>query len=165
MKAPQLSWRKPLLPASHVFFCTYSMRAWIRTCTSAHRWTHSWGVFFFLLKANKDMFDTLLCSPKVILESPCYNTQTSHVFFTEWVCNQLPTEGHWGCFSPELFSILLLRNERKYSGTLESPHQNFLSVPPSQAPSLLHGEWILYFWCQWLEAQITGRWLPQREVL
>ena len=79
--------------------------------------------FFFLLKANKDMFDTLLCSPKVILENPCYNTQTSHVFFTEWVCNQLPTEGHWGCFSPELFSILLLRNERKYSGTLESPHQ------------------------------------------
>ena len=128
--------------------------------------------FFFLLKGNKDMFNTLLCSPKVILESPLLQHRPPMSFSQQRtmslpgrVCNQLPTEGHWGCFSPELFSILLLRNERKHSGTLEPPHQRISYQYLHPRPPLLRGEWTLYFWCQWLEAQITGRWLPQHEVL
>lgn len=59
--------------------------------------------FFFLLKANKDMFDAVLCSPKVILESSLlHTTHRAPVFFSqqhtmslpEWVCNQFPMEEH-----------------------------------------------------------------------
>lgn len=115
---------------------------------------------FFSLKANKEMFDVLLCSPTVILESSRYDRppmffsqQHTHVFTRMGVISSLwrNTEvvSPLSCF---LFHFYRMKGNNVNLGvpTLE----NFLSVPPSR-PLLLHGEWILYLWCQWLEPQRT----------
>ena len=173
MKAPQLSWRKPFLPASHVFFWMYSMHTQIRMCTCAYGWTHFWAVVFFFLKANKDMFDAVLCSPMVILGSSLLrHTELPCFFHSSTLClyqNGCVISFLWrntevvsplSCFLFHFYGM----NGNKVEPW--SPHTREFPISTS-IPGPLFASWWMnpVLLMPVVRSPENRRWLPQCEVL